>query len=237
MRVLSWLRSLIDYKCSVYPPCPLSPLSIEHRPASHFTRKRSCYLMAYFFDPNSYASTLYGRRPPFARRRPSPPPATYYPRDAADPYVRALAEEQAARGALQDAIKREREARQKRAEEEAKAAMRERMRERERARQRPQSMYSYAPCYGYPNFGSGFPGFAYPEYGYSPSSYGGSSDMDMDYEDEYPRYFPSFTASRPARESVRRQAQPAPGLRTARLQSRTPTFKRQPVSGSSINHT
>ncbi|KAL5478991.1 hypothetical protein ACEPAI_2279 [Sanghuangporus weigelae] len=176
--------------------------------------------MAYYYDPSSYANTLYGSLP-FVRRRPSPPPATCYPRKATDPYVRALAEEQAARAALQDAINREREARQRRAEEEAKAHIRERLKreERERARQRPQTMYGgYYPDYGY---GQSYPDFGYGNWG-NTGGYGG-----MDYESDYPQFFTSYNP--PRREPMRKQGfQSVP--RAARSQSHSPMHKRQPSS-------
>ncbi|KAL5498185.1 hypothetical protein ACEPAH_2315 [Sanghuangporus vaninii] len=176
--------------------------------------------MAYFYDPSSYANTLYGG-PPFVRRRPSPPPATYYPRGAADPYVRALAEEQAARAALQDAIKRERDARQRRAEEEARAHIRERLKreERDRARQRPQTMYGgYHPDYAY--------GQSYPDFGYG--NWGNTGGMD--YESDYPQFSNPFYP--PRREPLRKRGfQSVPG--TARSQSRSPIHQRQPPSPKS----
>ncbi|KAL5520317.1 hypothetical protein ACEPAG_9531 [Sanghuangporus baumii] len=180
--------------------------------------------MAYFYDPSSYANTLYGGAP-FFRRRPSPPPATYYPCETSDPYVRALAEEQAARAALQDAINREREARQRRAEEEAKTRIRERLtrEERERARQRPQTMFdSYYPDYGYGQ--SSYPDFGYRNWG-NTGGYGG-----MDYESDYPQFFTSYNP--PRREPMRKQGfQSVPG--PTRSQSRSPMFKRQPPSPKS----
>ncbi|KAL5525272.1 hypothetical protein ACEPAF_9142 [Sanghuangporus sanghuang] len=176
--------------------------------------------MAYYYDPSSYANTLYGG-PPFVRRRPSPPPETYYPRGAADPYVRALAEEQAARAALQDAIKREREARQRRAEEEARAHIhgRPKREECDRARQRPKTMYGgYYGC-----------GQSYPDFGYGNWRETGGYD-GMDYESDYPQLSNSY--SPPRGEPMRKQGfQSVP--RTARSQPRSPMHQQQPPSPKS----
>ncbi|EJD05181.1 uncharacterized protein FOMMEDRAFT_120454 [Fomitiporia mediterranea MF3/22] len=179
--------------------------------------------MAYYCDPSSYASTLFCA--PFVRRRPSPPPTTYYPRETYDQYVRALAEEQAARSALQDAIRREREARQRRAEEEAKAHIRERVRRQEEAqararqRQRPQSFYGFP--FGYPQHQFGFPDFG---------GYGNYEDEGED-GDEATTYPYSWYSYAPRREPVRRPQTQAPP-KAPRSQSRSPVYNRQQSQSS-----
>ncbi|KAI5119562.1 hypothetical protein M0805_005626 [Coniferiporia weirii] len=109
--------------------------------------------MSYLYNPSSYANTFYGS--PFARRSPSP--ATYCPRNAAYdsyPYIQALAEEQAARSALREAMQREQEARRRRAQEEAYArALAQEARARA-MRQRPRSFYALQT--GYPEYGYGY---------------------------------------------------------------------------------
>lgn len=117
----------------------------------------ACYPDAYESAGDSYANTLFA--PPFTRRRPSPPPATFLPRNVSqNDYIRALAEEQAARSALSEAIQREQAARvrRERAEAEARARAQEEARRKAleseyKRRLRPQTVYGYPFGYhGYP---------------------------------------------------------------------------------------
>ncbi|KAH8112051.1 hypothetical protein DFH11DRAFT_1728870 [Phellopilus nigrolimitatus] len=190
--------------------------------------------MAYFYNPSSYANTLFGS--PFSRRRPSPPPTTYYPSSATyDPYVRALVEEQEARSALQSAIQREQAARRRRTEVEARAKARAQEEARARAkasRQRPQSFY-------------GFPtGFAYPgdDYGYSEDEEEGDDDT-YSLLDRYlpaPKHAPSQSCQRP--ESVRQRKSPHPIFEQAESAPKvtipitsptsSPTFSARPLQHS-----
>lgn len=161
--------------------------------------------MAFFYNPNSYANALYGS--PFSTyRRPSPPPQTYNARSV-DPYIQALAEEQVARNALQEAMQREHQARQHRAEEEARvrALAEQEARARAARRQRPQTMYGNPFAYGRPS------------YDFAPVD-------DDDCEEDYsPFDFFGHGSRRPMR------TQPVP--RMARSQSRTrpqPVYEQQP---------
>lgn len=117
----------------------------------------ACYPDAYESAGDSYANTLFA--PPFTRRRPSPPPTTFLPRNVSqNDYIRALAEEQAARSALSEAIQREQAARvrRERAEAEARARAQEEARRKAleseyKRRVRPQTIYGYPFGYhGYP---------------------------------------------------------------------------------------
>lgn len=117
----------------------------------------ACYPDAYESAGDSYANTLFA--PPFTRRRPSPPPTTFLSRNVSqNDYIRALAEEQAARSALSEAIQREQAARvrRERAEAEARARAQEEARRKAleseyKRRVRPQTIYGYPFGYhGYP---------------------------------------------------------------------------------------
>lgn len=117
----------------------------------------ACYPDAYESAGDSYANTLFA--PPFTRRRPSPPPTTFLPRNVSqNDYIRALAEEQAARSALSEAIQREQAARvrRERAEAEARARAQEEARRKAleseyKRRVRPQTICGYPFGYhGYP---------------------------------------------------------------------------------------
>lgn len=109
----------------------------------------ACYPDAYESAGDSYANTLFA--PPFTRRRPSPPPATFLPRNVSqNDYIRALAEEQAARSALSEAIQREQAARVRRERAEAEAR-RKALESEYKRRLRPQTVYGYPFGYhGYP---------------------------------------------------------------------------------------
>lgn len=158
-----------------------------------------------FYQPQSYANSIYGL--PFQVRRPSPPPRTFISVDSTcDPYIRALAEEHAARSELANAIQRQQEAHRRRVEEEAaraQALTRAKARaDAERAyRRRQRAMY-------------GFPA-AYPEYRYY------VEDDDSDEDESCSPFEQYFTVpQQPVQRELPHARPQAPSMRQERSQPR-----------------
>lgn len=166
----------------------------------------ACYPDAYESAGDSYANTLFA--PPFTRRRPSPPPATFLPRNVSqNDYIRALAEEQAARSALSEAIQREQAARVRRERAEAEARARAQQEARRKAleseykrRARPQTIY------GYPFGFNGYPQ-EYYENGEEVDAQDSASPFDAYFYPSKPTAVPTH---RRAHSQVRPQAQVQP---------------------------
>ncbi|THH06588.1 hypothetical protein EW145_g3983 [Phellinidium pouzarii] len=179
--------------------------------------------MAYFCTPSSYASTFYDS--PFSRRRPSPPPTTYYSRsNAYDPYVRAIAEEQVARSALQDAIQREQEARRRRTQEEARA----RARAQETARARSRAARQHAGMfYGLP---ARYQYADYPECGYGYGyEYGDEGDEDDEIKDTYSPFIHFYSTP----EFVSKQGSAPPMSRSSSLRPSQQELRAKETEGQS----
>lgn len=170
----------------------------------------ACYPDAYESAGDSYANTLFA--PPFTRRRPSPPPTTFLPRNVSqNDYIRALAEEQAARSALSEAIQREQAARvrRERAEAEARARAQEEARRKVleseyKRRARPQTIY------GYP-------------FGYPPEYYDNEEEDDAeDSASPFDAYFyPSKPTALPTHRRAQSQVRPQAQVQPQRSHSQT----------------
>lgn len=167
----------------------------------------ACYPDAYESAGDSYANTLFA--PPFTRRRPSPPPTTFLPRNVSqNDYIRALAEEQAARSALSEAIQREQAARvrRERAEAEARARAQEEARRKVleseyKRRARPQTIY------GYP-------------FGYPPEYYDNEEEDDAE-DSASPFFYPSKPTALPTHRRAQSQVRPQAQVQPQRSHSQT----------------